>query len=193
MLFFATASLRRCGRKHGKNGRGQFDPRDFIMQNDGNLGLYDTSGQPHWASKTQGNPGAFLNMQDDGNLVVYRAGSASQTADNALWNAGTSVPPPLTLHTAVDSGAMLNAGDANLPKNSYNMLFTPGAGLGACLSRPTPSRASMPVTARPGCGGNTVTVNAPHPPQTGKRPPPAGTCCSCRTPSPAPSAPSCRP
>ena len=78
--------------------RGQFDPREFIMQTDGNLVLYDTSGQPHWASKTQGNPGAFLNVQDDGNLVVYRAGSTTvETANNALWEAGTSVPPPLTL------------------------------------------------------------------------------------------------
>jgi len=49
------------------------EPRDFIMQTDGNLVLYDTSGQPHWASNTQGNPSAFLNVQDDGNLVVYRA------------------------------------------------------------------------------------------------------------------------
>ena len=140
-------------------GGGQFDPRDFIMQNDGNLVLYDTSGQPHWASKTQGNPGAFLNMQDDGNLVVYRAGSASQTADNALWNAGTSVPPPLTLHTAVDSGAMLNAGDANLPNLSYNMLFTPGAGSGA-ISAPYTEQGIDASQPGPGCGGNTVTVNA---------------------------------
>ena len=35
-------------------GGGQFDPRDFIMQTDGNLVLYDTSGQSHWASKTAG-------------------------------------------------------------------------------------------------------------------------------------------
>ena len=69
-------------------GGGQFDPRDFIMQNDGNLVLYDTSGQQRWASKTQGNPGAFLNMQNDGNLVVYRAGSTTETANNALWDIG---------------------------------------------------------------------------------------------------------
>ena len=72
------------------NTGGLIEPGDFIMQTDGNLVLYDTSGQPHWASKTQGNPSAFLNVQDDGNLVVYRAGSATQTANNALWAAGSS-------------------------------------------------------------------------------------------------------
>ena len=72
------------------NTGGLIEPRDFIMQTDGNLVLYDTAGQPHWASKTQGNPSAFLNVQDDGNLVVYRAGSATQTANNALWAAGSN-------------------------------------------------------------------------------------------------------
>ncbi|BCU10162.1 basic secretory protein-like protein [Microcystis aeruginosa] len=65
-------------------------PREFIMQMDGNLVLYDTSGSPKWDSKTDNNPGAFLNVQDDGNLVVYRAGSQTETADNALWAAGSN-------------------------------------------------------------------------------------------------------
>ncbi len=58
--------------------------------------LYDTSNQARWASNTPGNPGAFLNMQDDGNVVVYRAGSTSQTANNALWATNTvdHTPPP---------------------------------------------------------------------------------------------------
>ncbi len=72
------------------NTGGLIKPRDFTMQTDGNLVLYDTSGQPHWASNTPGNPGAFLNVQDDGNLVVYRAGSATETAGNALWAAGSN-------------------------------------------------------------------------------------------------------
>ena len=141
-------------------GGGQFDPRDFIMQTDGNLVLYDTSGQPRWASKTQGNPGAFLNVQDDGNLVVYRAGSTSQTANNALWSSGTNVPPPLTLQAVVDNGAMLNVGDANLSNLSYNMLFNPNATSGG-MDSGVLHRAGLLVTGRPrGCGGNPVTVNA---------------------------------
>ncbi len=75
-------------------GPGQFTPSGLIMQTDGNLVLYDTSGQPHWASQTEGNPGAYLNMQDDGNAVIYRAGSTGQTGNGALWATNTVPPPP---------------------------------------------------------------------------------------------------
>ncbi len=140
-------------------GGGQFDPRDFIMQTDGNLVLYDTSGQPHWASQTSGNPGAFLNVQDDGNLVVYRAGSTSQTANNSLWAAGTSVPPPLYLQATVDSGAMLNVGDANLSNLSYNMLFNPNAGPTGMDGVSYTEQGSWSQIGPGGCT-NPVTVNA---------------------------------
>ncbi|HEX7838662.1 MAG TPA: CAP domain-containing protein [Kofleriaceae bacterium] len=70
-------------------------PRDFAMQPDGNLVLYSTDGVARWASNTVSNPGAFLNIQDDGNLVVYRAGSRTETADNALWAAGSNAPQPV--------------------------------------------------------------------------------------------------
>jgi hypothetical protein len=40
------------------------------MQTDGNLVLYDQYGGPIWSSATNGNPGAFLRCQDDGNLVM---------------------------------------------------------------------------------------------------------------------------
>jgi Cysteine-rich secretory protein family len=72
------------------NTGGLIQPREFIMQTDGNLVLYDTSGCPKWSSNTWNNPGAFLNIQDDGNLVVYRAGSQTETVDNALWASGSN-------------------------------------------------------------------------------------------------------
>lgn len=72
------------------NTGGLITPREFIMQTDGNLVLYDTSGCPKWASQTPGNPGAFFRIQDDGNLVVYRAGAQTETADNALWAAASN-------------------------------------------------------------------------------------------------------
>lgn len=37
---------------------------------------------PIWASATQGNPGAFLRCQSDGNLVLYSKG-------NAIWHSST--------------------------------------------------------------------------------------------------------
>jgi uncharacterized protein YkwD len=72
------------------NTGGLITPRDFAMQPDGNLVLYDADGYPKWTSETHGNPGAFLNIQDDGNLVVYRAGAQAETAENALWAAGSN-------------------------------------------------------------------------------------------------------
>jgi hypothetical protein len=72
------------------NTGGLIQPGAFTMRADGDLVLYDIAGQPHWASNTAGNPGAFLNVQDDGNIVVYRAGSTTETPDNALWSAGSN-------------------------------------------------------------------------------------------------------
>ncbi len=44
----------------------------FSVQTDGNVVLYDSSNRPLWASDTSGNIGAFFSIQTDGNLVVYR-------------------------------------------------------------------------------------------------------------------------
>jgi hypothetical protein len=64
------------------------NPRDLIMQADGNLVVYDRSGQPRWASNTFNNPGAYLDVQNDGNLVIYRAGT-NPVPNNALWASNT--------------------------------------------------------------------------------------------------------
>jgi hypothetical protein len=53
------------------------------MQPDGNFVIYDIedgSPIPVWSTNTAGNPGAYLNLQDDGNMVIY---SASNTV---LWS-----------------------------------------------------------------------------------------------------------
>jgi hypothetical protein len=60
----------------------RLDNHRLIMQGDGNLVQYE-KGVAVWASNTQGNPGAFVQMQTDGNLVVYRADGA------ALWSTRT--------------------------------------------------------------------------------------------------------
>jgi hypothetical protein len=61
---------------------GRFRP---IFQTDGagNVVLCSTSLQPLWNSGTATFPGAFLALQIDGNLVIYRNVVA-------LWNTGTS-------------------------------------------------------------------------------------------------------
>ena len=48
---------------HEKNG--QF----ALMEEDGNLGIYDTAYDRVWSSYTYTDIGAFLMLQDDGNLV----------------------------------------------------------------------------------------------------------------------------
>lgn len=58
----------------------------LVMQQDGNLvfsARTDSGWKEIWASETDGNPGAYALMQDDGNLVVYSTGGS------ALWHAGT--------------------------------------------------------------------------------------------------------
>jgi hypothetical protein len=67
----------------------------LILQSDGNLVLYCISNPPLditqatytnalWSSETNGTDAKRVNMQDDGNLVVYGADGT------ALWNSQTS-------------------------------------------------------------------------------------------------------
>ncbi|HRI71516.1 MAG TPA: hypothetical protein PK156_45090, partial [Polyangium sp.] len=44
---------------------------------------YAHNGSPVWASGTDGHPGAYLIMQDDGNVVIY------STEGRALWSTNT--------------------------------------------------------------------------------------------------------
>ncbi len=54
----------------------------FVMQWDGNLVLYASSGAALWASGTNGNTGAYALMQNDCNLVVYNAAGSPIWATN---------------------------------------------------------------------------------------------------------------
>jgi len=67
------------------------DGRFFlIMQLDGNLVLYRSSGGVLWASNT-GIPGSWLSMQGDGNLVMY-------TRDNRpVWSSDIRNPGAYTV------------------------------------------------------------------------------------------------
>jgi hypothetical protein len=52
-----------------------------VMQHDGNFVMYGAYGAT-WNTETWGNPGSFLSLQDDGNLVVY------SSTGRPLWNIG---------------------------------------------------------------------------------------------------------
>lgn len=78
------------------------------MQNDGNSVLYESwrgSDVPVWASATDGNPGASVVMQGDGNLVVYRGDGV------ALWDSGTWDNPGSQLVLQDDGNAVVYAPD----------------------------------------------------------------------------------
>ncbi|MDR6975902.1 hypothetical protein J2X68_002590 [Streptomyces sp. 3330] len=53
------------------------------FQADGNLVVYDSAGRAVWASRTDGHPGAVLVFQADGNVVI-------KSGDTVLWAAGTA-------------------------------------------------------------------------------------------------------
>lgn len=44
------------------------------MQGDGNFVIYDTAGHPHWSTGTQGHPGSWLNLRNDGTIQVVDRG-----------------------------------------------------------------------------------------------------------------------
>jgi VCBS repeat-containing protein len=70
-----------------------------VMQSDGNLVVYDGSNQPLWATNTSGHAGAYLRLQDTGQLTLESA------TGTALW-AG---PAELTADTSLTVGHSLNS------------------------------------------------------------------------------------
>ena len=62
----------------------------LVMQLDGNLVLYDITGdehQPIWNTETPNKPVRLCVMQQDGNLVLYDWASPTP---NAIWNSGVT-------------------------------------------------------------------------------------------------------
>jgi hypothetical protein len=63
----------------------------LTMQTDGDLVASDATGNRHWHSGTDGNPGAFAVLQDDGFFVIYESsGSPLQDYGTVIdWDAPT--------------------------------------------------------------------------------------------------------
>ena len=51
---------------------GRHRPAAPAMQIDGNFVIYDAANDAPWHTHTYGNPGAYLSMQNNGALVVFR-------------------------------------------------------------------------------------------------------------------------
>jgi outer membrane protein assembly factor BamB len=58
----------------------------LVVQDDGNLVLYDQDGQAVWAAGTDGREVASATMQDDGNLVLYSANNEAVWASDTYGN-----------------------------------------------------------------------------------------------------------
>lgn len=78
----------------GAERKAQNGAATLVMQGDGNLVLYGQTGVL-WATWTQGNPGAFANLDMSGNLIIYGPG-LSVLWQSATWP-GTSPAPYLTV------------------------------------------------------------------------------------------------
>jgi hypothetical protein len=83
-----------------------------IMQSDGNLVSYDTSGRPIWASGTDRRGGTYVILQDDGNLVMYAPGGRAIWASNTVSSCNKSAPSP-------------NPAPADNPDLNLNIVYDP--------------------------------------------------------------------
>lgn len=106
------------------SGGGNSNTR-LMMQPDGNLVLYTTSGVPLWNSETQGNPGARLVLQQDGNLVIYSASNAP------LWATYTIHTPDLLsyVNTTLNEGYLHPMQALETADGKYRLILQPDGNL----------------------------------------------------------------
>lgn len=66
----------------GESLQSQNGKYTFVLQDDGNLVLYENGGRALWATGTNGRAVRFAVMQGDGNFVIYGY-------PNAIWASNT--------------------------------------------------------------------------------------------------------
>ena len=91
----------------------------LIMQSDGNLVEYNSSGTTLWSTGTNGNSGDYLTLQTDGNLVIY---SSSGTA---LWSTGTiNIPNHLdSVNTTLPIGYLYPGQSLQTANGAYKLIL----------------------------------------------------------------------
>jgi hypothetical protein len=79
----------------------------LVLQEDGNLVLYDQANQPVWATETDGQGVSRATMQQDGNLVLYSPEGAPVWASDTYGNSGAYLVVQddrnLVIYTAEDT------------------------------------------------------------------------------------------
>lgn len=83
-----------------------------VMQEDGDLVVSDAEGKPAWSSGTGGHPGAFLTLNNDKNLVI------TDRYYRPIWNSEN-----LNLSFLLAPGAQLNMNESLLSANSQYRLI----------------------------------------------------------------------
>ena len=111
----------------------------LIMQDDGNLVLYDGAGKALWASGTDHHPGAYATMQTDGNLVVY------PPSGHALWASDTDHHAGAFLSLQSDGNLVVYQGSTPLWASKTNGKES-GGSLGP---KPPAAVTSCPAPAPP--------------------------------------------
>jgi hypothetical protein len=83
--------------------RDTFAKVDFRMQDDGNMVVYSTGSGSRalWASNTAGHPGAYADIQSDGNLVIY------DPTRQVLWASNTAGRANCVLAVQSDGNVVL--------------------------------------------------------------------------------------
>lgn len=92
----------------------RYDKTKLIMQHDGNLMLLGPADTYVWSSNSVYNPGAYLTLQDDGNLVIY------DLDRRAIWHTNTWVP--LVGNNGLAPGEMLSRGYKKTSNNGRYVL-----------------------------------------------------------------------
>jgi hypothetical protein len=138
----------------------------LTMLADGNLALFDGSGNELWSAKTWSHAGAYASMQTDGNLVVY------DKTGHAIWSTATNGNPGSYLEMLGDGNVDLIAPGGTVLWRSKT--YHKGSGVSLAPRAPTPVTCpapqppAPPVTTTTTTTAPVVTVPVPTPIPTPK-------------------------
>lgn len=85
-----------------------------VMQPDGNFVVYNGGGAPVFHTSTFGNPGAFLRLQNNGSIVIFRSPDQARLWGSPVpsWELNPPTPPPGGGLDTLTAGARLYPGQA---------------------------------------------------------------------------------
>jgi hypothetical protein len=142
---------------------------ELVMQSDGNLVVEDNEGNALWETYTNTYPGAYATLGSDGDLAVisngtevWNLGSAGQPGDHLdMQDDGNLVLYPAGDNSST-GGALWSSDTAGAAVESGNLFQTPQ--YGSASACPSPASVSAPAT--PPTTTTVITVGSPTPTTT---------------------------